>query len=120
MQESKQFQKYCANCGAPLSAGTKFCAKCGSKQPTQEDNASSTPFTSMKKGKSVHTMFIVWGWVCAVVSLFIPIIGAGGIVFGVLLIKRQRVSAAIPLLVCSAIFIMLGLTGFSNGFFNAL
>lgn len=118
MEENSQLQRFCSNCGAPLKTGEKFCPKCGASQDTTSDNPSAV--ATAKKGKNAHSSFIVWGWVCAVISLFIPIVGAGGITFGVLLIKRNRVSAAIPLLVCSAIFIILGLTGFSDGFFSAV
>ena len=118
MDSQDKSQKYCSNCGSPLNDGIKFCPKCGASQ-YQGKESSGAFITSTDKSKT-HTSYIAWGWVCAAVSLFIPIVGAGSITFGVLLIKDKRLSAAIPLIVCSSLFIILGLTGFGAGFFGAL
>ncbi len=99
--------KYCPNCGERIDEKAVICPKCG---------------VPIKKNIQIEsqsvTQFLIWGWISAIVSLFIPVIGAASIVLGYFTIKRHRTGAGIALIIVAVVFIYLGLTGFGTGFIS--
>ncbi|WP_225428289.1 zinc-ribbon domain-containing protein [Levilactobacillus enshiensis] len=118
--------KFCENCGANINMDAEFCSKCGNKQanmktqleavdvvqPVKESNRVES---NVQSGEKVG-ITILWGWVTATMSLFIPIIGVIAIVFGSLVIKKKHTVSGIVLLVFSILFTFWGMTGFAEGF----
>lgn len=126
--------KFCTSCGKSLPAGADFCPYCGASRPTVKQTAPTEAQPQPQKivqpqqasqattQSSNTTTHIGVGWLCAVLSLFIPIAGIASIVLGALAISKDpaKKTAAIFLIVFSCIFMYLGFTGFGTGFFNGL
>lgn len=80
-------------------------------QPTSSQNSNAT-----SAGNDRNTnLYLTFGWICAVISLFLfPIIfGAGGVVFGVLLTKNEQSRNKGTILIVMSVAI--GITGFLLG-----
>lgn len=80
-------------------------------QPPYSQNSNSTN-TEVDRNTNLYLTF---GWICAVISLFLfPIIfGAGGVVFGVLLTKNEQSRNKGTILIVMSVAI--GITGFLLG-----
>jgi len=105
MQENNT--KFCFKCGKPITLNTDFCPFCGAKQAS-----------SIVENK--NNQFLIWGWITAVLALFIPLTGIVSFVLSIFIIKNKRTTAGTVLLVFTIIFFYLGMTGFSDGFFGAM
>ncbi|AVK64120.1 hypothetical protein C5Z26_08345 [Lactobacillus sp. CBA3606] len=129
MEETTRF---CFKCGEKISSDVDFCPKCGAKQPNNQEQNTVTPQPTatqtvnnyqepvQAKADEKTGWLVFWGWVAAVIALFVPIIGVISIVLGAMVIKKHRTVAGTVLIVFAIIFIILGLTGFSEGFFGAI
>lgn len=117
-----QGTKICPSCGTKMTINAEVCPKCGAMQaqPMGGYTTGPAPVQAQVQSSKRVGMFLLWGWLSAVVSLFIPIIGIASIVLGVLTIRNKHVAAGVVLIVVAAIFIFLGMTGFAEGFFGAL
>ncbi|QGG59604.1 zinc-ribbon domain-containing protein [Loigolactobacillus bifermentans] len=124
--------KFCTKCGEKINIDAEFCPKCGASQlktdakahgastyeepaNTQPVSASSAPAKPQKTGT-----FLLWGWITAVISLFIPILAIISVVLGAMTIKNKKIVAGVVLIVFAVIFFYLGMTGFSKGFFSSI
>lgn len=131
--------RFCIKCGKEIPSNSEFCPYCGAAQSAiNSGNASSSNNSTQarlsqqpvqnnitqplpSKNSSNTGTYIGIGWLCAVVSLFIPITGIIGIVLGALAVaKSDKKTAAIVLIVFSCIFFYLGITGFGTGFINGI
>lgn len=125
--------KFCQKCGKKILADATFCPYCGAAQGTVNDQATTsasataeqtqsqiqTPVQPQTQKQSVGT-FLTWGWITTVIGLFIPVVAIVGIVLGSLTVTRKHTGAGVTLIVFACIALYLGLTGFREGFFNAL
>ena len=90
--------RFCVKCGKKIPLNSDFCPYCGASQPdiqadknvttpeptktesgNQSNTAQSEPTESAETGSGTH---IGIGWLCAAVSLFVPIVGVAGIILG--------------------------------------
>ncbi|WP_051907214.1 zinc ribbon domain-containing protein [Secundilactobacillus oryzae] len=97
-------------------------ASTSSGETSSTVQSASTQTTPVKESENDSPAGIIFfGWACALVALFIPIIGLGGIGFSIALINGSKAkSAGILLLIFSIIFMWLGFTGFGAGFMNGV
>lgn len=117
-----QGTKICPNCGTKMAINAEICPKCGAMQAQPMGGYATGPaqIQPQVQSRKKTGMFLLWGWLSAVVSLFIPIVGIASIVLGSLTIKNKRVAAGVVLIVAAVVFIFWGMTGFAQGFFGAM
>ncbi|GAX01920.1 zinc-ribbon domain-containing protein [Secundilactobacillus silagei] len=119
--------KFCIKCGKKIPESSEFCPYCGTSQvgnesPKQSQNSSTQldQITSVSNNPH-HGMFIGLGWLCAVISLFIPLTGIAALVLAIIdTVKNNHKAAGIVLIVFSILFFYFGMTGFGTGFMNGV
>lgn len=99
-------KKYCSNCGREIPVDASVCPYCGIKQDTRGQLEPSNDSSRTKVDN-----YILWSWICAVIALFIPLIGIVAVVLGVLVQKSKRDTGTILI----AIGVTAGLFGFCIG-----
>jgi hypothetical protein len=83
---------YCGQCGKQLSDGTNFCPRCGYSQGQGDLEVVS----ANDRDDAGNNPQAVWGFVCALVGLFLPlpvidmITSVVGIVLSAAGLKKQR------------------------------
>ena len=83
---------YCGQCGKQLSEGTNFCPRCGYGQAQGGFECASANV----QYDTENNPPAVWGFICALVGLFVPlpiidmIISVVGIVLSVVGLKKKR------------------------------
>lgn len=132
--------RFCNKCGKEIPVNSEFCPYCGTSQPkiqTDKNEAKSEPVeaepskqsvqnnieqpTPVENSQTGNNTHIGIGWLCAAVSLFVPIVGVAGIILGALALgKSEKKTAAIVLIVFSCLFMYFGFTGFGTGFINGI
>jgi len=85
---------FCPDCGKEVGEGLRFCPDCG-KTLKKESNS-----------------MVVWGYVCALLALFIFPLGFGiaGVVIGITNPTKGRVGHGIAQIVIAVTFGILGFT----------
>lgn len=111
-----------SNTESPITNETDSQAAAISSETPSAIKSAPVQATSAKESDNDSPAGIIFlGWACALISLFIPIIGIGGIGFSIALINGSKAkNAGIFLIIFSVIFMWLGFTGFGSGFIGGL
>ncbi|KRM06547.1 hypothetical protein FC89_GL000696 [Liquorilactobacillus ghanensis DSM 18630] len=85
----------------------------------ENQNSASDLYQGQIAAEKKTTIFLIFGWISAALSLISPAIGTISIISGVLTIKYHRKLAGSILIITTLVFIGIGLTGSFNDFITS-